>query len=126
MPTINPKTTRFFIELPPSRKTAPGRTSIQEITIAASLNADNLAAVSDGRAALEPKLSDKRRFVLAAPDAVDRQVPELLGDLVKRAEGVGRAQTDADGWAQLLDARLSTREQLPAVVSVPLTSKSKR
>ena len=34
-------------------------------------------------------------------------------------------QTDVDGWAQLLDARLSTRDQLPAVVSVPLTSRSK-
>jgi hypothetical protein len=70
-------------------------------------------------------LSGKRRFVLAARDAVDRQVPELLGDVVKRAEGVGREQTDVDGWAQLLDARLNTRDQLPAVVSVPLASRSK-
>jgi hypothetical protein len=48
-------------------------------------------------------LSGKRRFVLAARDAADRQVPQLLGDVVKRAEGVGREQTDVDGWAQLLD-----------------------
>jgi hypothetical protein len=46
-----------------------------------------IAAVSDGRAALGPKLSGKRS-VLAARDAVDGQVPELLGDVVKRAEGI--------------------------------------
>jgi hypothetical protein len=35
---------------------------------------------------------------------VPRQVPELLGDVVKRAQGVGTEQTDVDGWAQLLAA----------------------
>jgi hypothetical protein len=50
------------------------------------------------------QVGGKRRFVLAARDAVDRQVPELLGDVVKRAQGVGGEQTDVAGWAQLLDA----------------------
>ena len=78
-----------------------------------------------GVTAHEPDIPAPYRGPGVARDAVDRQVPGLLGDVVKRAEGVGREQTDVAGWARLLDARLSTRDQLPAAVSVPLTSSSK-
>jgi hypothetical protein len=74
----------------------PASTQLQRRASAGWLAAGSVAWPASWPRSPRTQVEWQAQIVLAARDAVDRQVPELLGDVVKRAEGVGREQTDVD------------------------------